>query len=355
MSKFYNWVADGESTLNDRIFSDNEFESSNQRQKGFIPGTSASSKHVNTALRQANLVACAMIALTGNNDVSARSNQTAVQNALDTYFNTRKVNFTRASSRQALNDSDATNALFGKISKWLFDLKDMAFKASVGVGDIDANAVTNDNIVSVAGSKVTGTVASATDVTTNINGKVISTIFEDDGTTVKNATRATIANNYNSSSGSILSKFDEIESRLTLLGFKTGTIRSSAGTGNYGTIYRQGNYVYGTIFPSTYTTNVASRITNFRIYNADGGDITWQFMPRFSLNSHVVCQFVGQVRSIEPSYTGNYYARAQLVISNIGNFMQITSFQLPSTVNYLSQYNETWFGTRFGYEATSIS
>ena len=53
------------------------------------------------------------------------------------------------------------------------------------------NAI-NTNIANITNG--TTTVGNASNVTTNINGKAISTIFESDGTTVKNATNAVSAN-----------------------------------------------------------------------------------------------------------------------------------------------------------------
>jgi hypothetical protein len=44
---------------------------------------------------------------------------------------------------------------------------------------------------SIPGSAINGAVASATNVTTNINGNAITSIFETDGVTVKNATNVT--------------------------------------------------------------------------------------------------------------------------------------------------------------------
>ena len=59
------------------------------------------------------------------------------------------------------------------------------------------NAI-NTNIANITNG--TTTVGNASNVTTNINGKAISTIFESDGTTVKNATNATTVQNVNFSS-----------------------------------------------------------------------------------------------------------------------------------------------------------
>lgn len=83
-------------------------------------------------------------------------------------------------------------------------------------------------------------------VTTNINGKAITSIFESDGTTVKNATIAQYASS-DTSKGTI-------EERLTSLGFKVGNINlssdvsASLGTGGVApAIIKLGNmcYIFG--------------------------------------------------------------------------------------------------------------
>lgn len=91
----------------------------------------------------------------------------------------------------------------------------------------------------------TTTVGNATNVKTNINGKPISSIFENDGITVKNATNSTNSNFATYASADTTK--GTIEERLTRLGFKQGTLSLEddvpTPTTNY--IYRQGNYVYG--------------------------------------------------------------------------------------------------------------
>ena len=61
------------------------------------------------------------------------------------------------------------------------------------------------------------------------------------------ATTATTATNYNTSSGNIKTKFDSIETRLTNLGFKSGSATIASGSASPNNLYRQGNYVYGRI------------------------------------------------------------------------------------------------------------
>lgn len=113
----------------------NTYLNDSQRKEGFKGGTPASAIRVNTALRQANLVATALMkALNISETLNYRSSITDTQNAILNGIKAIKVN----------NANDADNS---------------------------------------------------TNVTTNINGKAISTIFESNGTTVKNATNAVNASN----------------------------------------------------------------------------------------------------------------------------------------------------------------
>ena len=57
-----------------------------------------------------------------------------------------------------------------------------------------------------------------------------------------NATNAVTAQNYNTSSGTIKTKFDSIETRLTALGFKSGSLTLAFGSATQNSIKRQGNY-----------------------------------------------------------------------------------------------------------------
>lgn len=67
MNKFKIWVED-ENIDNTQTYSD--FEIDSQREAGFQSGTPASAKRVNTALRQANLIGCALMDVVApNNEV----------------------------------------------------------------------------------------------------------------------------------------------------------------------------------------------------------------------------------------------------------------------------------------------
>lgn len=63
------------------------FAADSQRASGFVTGTPASSKRINTALRQANLVAVALMDLIApNSDVTAQSSLTQMKSAIQAYL-----------------------------------------------------------------------------------------------------------------------------------------------------------------------------------------------------------------------------------------------------------------------------
>ncbi len=86
------------------------------------------------------------------------------------------INSTQSATRESIGDKETVKGFFGKIRKWLADLKALAFKGTVGTNDIDNSAinaskiatnavetskikdgaVTDAKINSVSASKVTG-------------------------------------------------------------------------------------------------------------------------------------------------------------------------------------------------------
>jgi len=77
-----------------------------------------------------------------------------------------EINSTQTATRESLGDKETVKGFFGKVRKWLADLKALAFKKTVGTADIDnsavtstkiaAKAVTDAKIDSVSASKVKG-------------------------------------------------------------------------------------------------------------------------------------------------------------------------------------------------------
>lgn len=128
MSSFKVWI-DDDNITDKNILSADTYSADVERKKGFQPNTVASSSRANSGLRQANLVACALMEQVVGNDetLNLKSSVNDVKTAINKYFTeTLKVK----------NSSNADNS---------------------------------------------------TNVTTNINGKAISNIFENDGITIKNS------------------------------------------------------------------------------------------------------------------------------------------------------------------------
>ena len=141
MSNFKPWVTDGSDE--NKIESAADFAQS--ATNGFVPGTAASSKKVNSALRQANLVVCALMEMVADNTLDLTSSVADVKTALEGYFSTfnassSPIDFTEAAQRANIVTGDTLSVMMGKISKYLSDLGDMAFKDNVGTSDFAANA-----------------------------------------------------------------------------------------------------------------------------------------------------------------------------------------------------------------------
>lgn len=164
-SKFQIWVDDQHL---DNVMSYSAFNGDSQRTAGFTGGSPASSIRVNTALRQANLIACALMNIVDpNGTTDFRSNVSSIQTLIDNYLKT------------TLKVTNSTNA-------------DNATNANVTNLNTNSNAVVNFKIGN--GTAYNKTINNVANVTTSLNGKNLSTIFESDGITVKNATNASTAN-----------------------------------------------------------------------------------------------------------------------------------------------------------------
>ena len=89
MSKFYVWIEDN--NVSNSTISESDFEKDTQRKNGFVAGRAASALRTNTALRQANLVAIALIEALASanpsqadalNNLNAQSKLIDVMNAI---------------------------------------------------------------------------------------------------------------------------------------------------------------------------------------------------------------------------------------------------------------------------------
>lgn len=173
MSKFVVWI---DTPTDNNTITYEELEK--LKVNGFVPNNIISSNEVNSIIRQSNLVACALMNLTGNNTLNHRSSVQDVQNVLGSHFATNINNFTMATTRSNIEPSDTLLIQLGKISKYFNDLGSLAYKSEVDTSDFKSTAVSPN----------------AKNVNTTINGKKISDIFEDDGITVKKANNSEISN-----------------------------------------------------------------------------------------------------------------------------------------------------------------
>lgn len=260
MSKFNIWVDD--SHLNN-VMSYDEFVADTQRTAGFTGGTPASSVRVNSALRQANLVACALMNIVDpGNTVDFRSSVNSIQSLISTYLTT------------TLTVNKATNV----------DVSNL---------NTGANATVNFRIGN--GVAYNKTINNVSNVTTSINNKAITDIFETNGTTVKNSTNAAYAQyaSTDTSKGTI-------EERLTSLGFKqtllTADGRDTSYVSSVSNLHfeRMGNIVLvnGELrLTSEGATALNSPEKSFCI-----GSLPAEFMPRFYINTYSnanTCQMLG--------------------------------------------------------------
>lgn len=166
MSKFVVWI---DAPTDNNTITYEELEK--LKVNGFVPNNIISSNEVNSIIRQSNLVACALMNLTGDNTLNHRSSVQDIQNVLGSHFATNINNFTMATTRSNIEPSDTLLIQLGKISKYFNDLGSLAYKSEVDTSDFKSTAVSPN----------------AKNVNTTINGKKISDIFESDGITVKKA------------------------------------------------------------------------------------------------------------------------------------------------------------------------
>ncbi len=291
-NNFKPWVDDA--NISGNVQSRNEFSNDAQRKSGFQANQPASAVRINTALRQANLVSAALMEFVDSvkalpSTLGLESTVTQVKNA---FKNAADELESIAVGKAKLYTDARELVLDGKIDA--VDLKADGIQGELNTAKSNITSLETNKVDKVSGmglstkdysaadqtkvSKIITngdgtkhlsndgtykTVANATNVTTNINGKAISSIFETNGTTVKNATQATRA----SYSSADTSK-GTIETRLTNLGFKSGSVTLSSGSATVNTITRQGNYVIGRLVGTGGSSNVGTTLftlpVNFR-------------------------------------------------------------------------------------------
>lgn len=119
-NNFYEWIDDENVLNNNNLLSNTDFADSQDRKRGFLGGEGASAPNVNTALRQANLVAKALMDLATRNDssgvLSARSALASIISKLSlmlaTYQHKLRITFncgTGLSSYKAIANTVVVN------------------------------------------------------------------------------------------------------------------------------------------------------------------------------------------------------------------------------------------------------
>ena len=137
--------------------------------------------------------------------------------------------YEKPSSTSALSALDTQLQALGKLEKATENINTLVTNLSNGLS---------------AGTTIP---AKAADVTTTLNGVALTSIFETGGTVAKSATNATNATSATRATyASTDTSKGTIETRLTNLGFRSGSITVPSGyTASENTVTRQGNYVIG--------------------------------------------------------------------------------------------------------------
>ena len=212
------------------IRTDSEYINLNERINGFQPQTVISSATMNTALRQSSLVSYAIAKMMDDNgfttgDIGPSMDATTFQEAFEDfmanyfkaevgfvdidagslgYWNGHNlVNIPLNTNGSVLtlrngvptwsNTIDATNASYAQMAGRLSNFQNLSSGTTVKFQFGESGQETTfEHEITV---DIPGVVESAADVTTTIAGKLITAIFETNGTTVKKATLATRATN----------------------------------------------------------------------------------------------------------------------------------------------------------------
>lgn len=217
----------GQNTTN--IRSDTEYINLNERINGFQPQTAISSLTMNTVLRQNSLISYAIAKMMFDGGyatvISPNSNttsfQTAFENFMKGYFKKELgLDTVDNGSLGYWNGNKYVNIPLGNngsaliikngIPSWSSDIAANTANYSQEAGKLkNFQNLSSGNLIKFtfgsAGSITTfeheitvdipGSVDSASNVTSTISGKLITAIFESNGTTVKNATLAESASN----------------------------------------------------------------------------------------------------------------------------------------------------------------
>lgn len=139
MSSFKVWIKDGNVTTNNTVDEQTWItDSADQRVNGFKAGTPASSKQVNTALRQANLVTSALMDQIVGNDstLNFTSNVADVKAAINKYFTETLVAKTAITAGNAIK---INNLEIKQDSNGVLKIGDVIIPQKKLISDISSN------------------------------------------------------------------------------------------------------------------------------------------------------------------------------------------------------------------------
>lgn len=217
--------------------------------------------------------------------------------------------------------------------------------ATAQIGDMTELTTTAKETLVDAINEIEPKASSALEEITNI---------EDGTVTVPNATHATNADNatnYNTLSGSIKTKFDDIEERLTNLGFKQGSVTLSSGTtAETNILTRQGNYVLGKLV-NVLTPSALSF-----------GTVPAEFRPKAIVTFGITGRFLMSMSGFSNTTSYGDGTMGYITITNTGD---ISITRLSGTVSSgqgiaianqqeYQGYFDGAFTCYFGYEANPI-
>ena len=148
------WIDDDKVTSTN-VLSASDFSTNTERQSGFQANSAASAKNVNSAVRQANLIAVALMESMGITSLNLTSSVNDVKTAIDTYFTNAfakkldttgdaknaKVTFTTGSTGQLTSGNSLSN-LFGTLAAWCASFGNLAKKSIVDTQDVKDGAIT---------------------------------------------------------------------------------------------------------------------------------------------------------------------------------------------------------------------
>ena len=225
---FYEWDEN-----NQNSYTASEFEDVNSRENGFQPGTPISSIEMNTALKQATIVACALMDSLGITTDNLGTDRATLATDILTGLNQGRANITGS----YIPNDDNTYYLGQNAKRWKgIYATNGTFNSLSATHGITA---ANGNIILSSSGDLTLAVGDIILNTGNIsltraNTKVKAPIIEDSTGTLQSV-RNTVENQ-----GMLI---NDLDLRLTALGFSSTTF-TIAGSLSGNTIQRQGNYVY---------------------------------------------------------------------------------------------------------------